>query len=188
MCFRVTQVPRYWDMAILILTAKHRQRGYCNLLGQRSKTRTKVADPGSAPGGTFQCMQFLLFFIYLFYLGHLSLLGLQRKSISSTFFSFKSYNPETFISSTATAFVNATRKHSQKVPCTKVACTHSRYTWHKGIVVMLSPAQWCSRCAAVASLCLYDTYLSYLIDCHSVLCWCSGQCKQGVVLKLHSSG
>ena len=32
-------------------------------LSQRSKTRTSVADPGSASGGTFQCMQFLPFFI-----------------------------------------------------------------------------------------------------------------------------
>ena len=50
-------------------------------LGQRSKTRTSLADTGSASGATFQCMQFLPFlsiFPDLFYLGHLSLLGLQR--------------------------------------------------------------------------------------------------------------
>ena len=32
-------------------------------LSQRSKARTNVADPGSASGGTFQCMQFLPFFL-----------------------------------------------------------------------------------------------------------------------------
>ena len=48
-------------------------------LDQRSKTSTSLADTGSASGGTFQCMQFLLFlsiFSYLFYLGHLICLGL----------------------------------------------------------------------------------------------------------------
>ena len=95
-------------------------------LSQRSKTRTSVADPGSASGGTFQCMQFLPFFIYfsyLFYLGHLSLLGLQTKTRrqrnSSTSCSFKSHNLETFMSSAASAFVHATRKRSQKVPRAK---------------------------------------------------------------------
>ena len=83
---------------------------------QRSKmvqnNSTNVADPGSASGGTFQCMKFLPFFIYfsyLSYLGHPLLLGLQtktrRQSNSSTFFSFKSHNPETFMSSAASAFV-----------------------------------------------------------------------------------
>ena len=62
---------------------------------------------------------------YLFYLGHLSLLGLhsktRRQSNSSIFCSFKSYNPETFMSSAANAFVHvhATYKHSQKVPHTR---------------------------------------------------------------------
>ena len=91
-------------------------------ISQRSKTYTSVADPGSASSGTFQCKQFLPFFIYfsyLFYLGHLSLLGHQtktrRQSNSSTFCSFKSYNPETFMSSAVTAFVHATLKRSQKV-------------------------------------------------------------------------
>ena len=68
-------------------------------------------------------MQFLPFFIYFsysFYLGHLSLLGLQTKTIrrqrnSSTFCWFRSHNPETSMSSTASAFVHATRKHSKKV-------------------------------------------------------------------------
>ena len=96
-------------------------------LSQRSKTRTNVADPGSTSGGTFQCMQFLPFFIYfsyLFYLGHLSLLGLQtktrRQSNSSTFSSFKSHNPETFMSSAAIAFVHAVCKRSQKCLAQKV--------------------------------------------------------------------
>ena len=95
-------------------------------LSQRSKTRTSVADPGSASGGTFQCMQLLPFFIYfsyLFCLDHPSLLGLQTKTRrqrnSSTFFSFKSHNPETFMSSAATAFVHATLKRSQKLPRVK---------------------------------------------------------------------
>ena len=35
-------------------------------LSQRSKTRTNNADPGSASGATFLCMQFLPFFIYFF--------------------------------------------------------------------------------------------------------------------------
>ena len=42
-----------------------------------------VADPGSASGASFQCMQFLPFlsiFSYLSYLGHTSLLGLQTKT------------------------------------------------------------------------------------------------------------
>ena len=43
----------------------------------------------------------------------------RRQSNSSTFFSFKSYNPETFMSSAVTAFVHATRKRSQKVPRAK---------------------------------------------------------------------
>ena len=96
-------------------------------LSQRSKTRTSVADPGSASGGTFQCMQFLPFlsiFSYLFYLGHLSLLGLQtktrRQSNSSTLCSFKSHNPETFMSSTASASVHAICKRSQKCLTQKV--------------------------------------------------------------------
>ena len=63
-----------------------------------------------------------IYFSYLVYLGHLSLLGHQtktrRQSNSSTFCSFKSYNPETFMSSAATAFVHATLKRSQKVPHT----------------------------------------------------------------------
>ena len=73
-------------------------------------------------------MQFLPFFIYfsyLSYLGHLSLLGLQTKTRrqrnSSTFCSFKSYNPETFVSSAATAFVHDTLKCSQKCLAQKVA-------------------------------------------------------------------
>ena len=64
-----------------------------------------------------------IYFSCLFYLGHLSLLGHQtktrRQSNSSTFCSFKSYNPETFMSSAATAFVHATLKRSQKVPRAK---------------------------------------------------------------------
>ena len=51
-------------------------------LSQWSKTRTSVADPGSASGATFQCMQFLpfLYFSYLSYLAHTSFLGLQTKN------------------------------------------------------------------------------------------------------------
>ena len=104
------------------------------LLSQRSKTGTSVADPGSASGGTFQYMQFLPFFIYfsyLFYLGHLSLLGLQtktrRQSHSSTFCSFKSHNPETFMSSAASAFVHATLKCLQKAPHIKSGAF--RFPW-----------------------------------------------------------
>ena len=39
-----------------------------------------VADPGSASGATFQCMQFLPFLSIFSYLGHTSLLGLQTKT------------------------------------------------------------------------------------------------------------
>ena len=51
--------------------------------------------------------------------------------------------------------------------------THSRYTWHKGRVVMLSAAQWSSsvQLLQLTSLCLHGTYLNYMTDCHSVLCW-----------------
>ena len=63
--------------------------------------------------------RFFIYFSYLFYLGHLSLLGHQtktrRQSNSSTFCSFKSCNPETFMSSAVTTFVHATLKRSQKV-------------------------------------------------------------------------
>ena len=68
-------------------------------------------------------LPFFIYFSYLFYLGHLSLLGLQTKTRrqrnSSTFCSLKSHNLETFMSSTATAFVHATLKRSQKVPRVK---------------------------------------------------------------------
>ena len=70
-----------------------------------------------------QFLPFLIYFSYLFYLGHLSLLGLETKTRrqrnSSTFFSFKSHNPKTLMSSAVSAFVHATRKRSQKVPRTK---------------------------------------------------------------------
>ena len=52
-------------------------------LSQRSKTHTSLADPESASGATFQCIQFLPFlsiFSYLSYLGHTLLLGLQTKT------------------------------------------------------------------------------------------------------------
>ena len=65
---------------------------------------------------------FAVFYLF-FLLGHLSLLGLQTKTRrqrnSSTFCSFKCHNPETFMSSAATAFVHATLKRSQKVPRAK---------------------------------------------------------------------
>ena len=68
-------------------------------------------------------LPFFIYFSYMFYLGHLSLLGLQTKTRrqrnSSTFSSFKYHNPETFMSSVATAFVHDTRKRSQKVPRAK---------------------------------------------------------------------
>ena len=64
---------------------------------------------------------FFICYSYLFYLGHLSLLRLQtrtrRQRNSSIFCSFKSYNPETFMSSTVIASVYATCKRSHKVPC-----------------------------------------------------------------------
>ena len=121
-------------MIILSVKCYHGTSGLCQSLSQRSKTRTSIADPGSASGGTFQCMQFLPFFIYfsyLFYLGHLSLLGLQtktrRQSNSSTFCSFKCHNPKTFMSSAASAFVHATPKRSQKVP--RVKSGAFRFPW-----------------------------------------------------------
>ena len=38
---------------------------------------------------------------------------------------------------------------------------------------MLSPGQWssCVQLLQLASLCLHGTYLNYMNDCHSVLCW-----------------
>ena len=128
-CYREFQIWAYiMGSKVIVARFNHRlTRGEMDWkrtmqsLSQRSKTRTNVADPGSTSGGTFQCMQFLPFFIYfsyLFYLGHLSLLGLQtktrRQSNSSTFSSFKSHNPETFMSSAAIAFVHAVCKRSQK--------------------------------------------------------------------------
>ena len=75
-----------------------------------------------------QFLPFLSIFSYLFYLGHLSLLGLQtktrRQSNSSTLCSFKSYNPETFMSSTASASVHAICKRSQKCLTQKVGHLH----------------------------------------------------------------
>ena len=43
----------------------------------------------------------------------------------------------------------------------------------KGRVVVLSPAQWSSsvQLLQLASLCLHGTYLNYITDCHSMLCW-----------------
>ena len=42
-------------------------------------------------------------------------------------------------------------------------------------MVMLSPVQWSSSVQllqlASYSLCLHGTYLNYMTDCHSVLCW-----------------
>ena len=96
------------------------QREWVQLLSQRSnccRSRKCIRwlIPVHAIFGVF-----FIYFSYLFYLGHLSLLGhhtkTRRQSNSSTFCSFKSYNPETFMSSAATAFVHATLKRSQKVP------------------------------------------------------------------------
>ena len=96
-------------------------------LHSRQASGPIVADPGSASGGTFQCMQFLPFFIsfsYLSYLGHLSLLGLQTKTRrqrnSSIFCSFRSHNLETFVSSVASTSVHAICKRSQKYLAQKV--------------------------------------------------------------------
>ena len=61
-----------------IMTLKTRIKGL-----SRYASGPIVADPGSASGGTFQCMQFLplfIYFSYLSYLGHTSLLGLQTKT------------------------------------------------------------------------------------------------------------
>ena len=106
--------------------SKTTQTRFVQSLSQRSKTRTSVADPGSASSGTFQRMQFFPFFIYfcyLFYLGHHSLLELQtkirRQNNSSTFCLFKSHILETFMSSAASASVHATCKRSQKAPRAK---------------------------------------------------------------------
>ena len=66
---------------ILSFAMLHTEKASIQSLSQWSKTRTSLADPASASGATFQCMQFLPFlsiFSYLSYLGHASLLGLQR--------------------------------------------------------------------------------------------------------------
>ena len=120
------------------------------LLSQRSKTRTSLADSGSASGDTFQCMKFLPFlfvFSYLSYLGHPSLLGLQTKtrrwSNSSTFFLFKSHNPETSMHSTVNVFVHAICKRSRKCLMQKVARLDS-----SGWIAMIQPSI-CSSCVAL---------------------------------------
>ena len=62
-----------------------------------------------------------IYFSYLCYLGHPSLLRLQTDQKTELFYFLlvKFHNPETFMSSAATAFVHATLKHSQKVPRAK---------------------------------------------------------------------
>ena len=103
----------------------HSRALQCTVVRPVVQNSTNVADPGSASGGTLQCMQFLPFFIYfsyLSYLGHLSLLGLQTKTRrqrnSSTFCSFKSYNPETFMSSAATALISY--NHAFQIICDRI--------------------------------------------------------------------
>ena len=50
--------------------------------------------------------------------------------------------------------------------------THLRYTKHKGIVVMLSPAQWCSSVQLLpVCACLHGSYLRYMTDYNFVPCW-----------------
>ena len=58
--------------------------------------------------------------------------------------------------------------------------THSRYTRRKGIVVMLSPAQWCSS-VQLLPVCVYMA-LTSAIRLITILCF-AGQCKQAVALK-----
>ena len=52
------------------------------------------------------------------------------------------------------------------------ASTHLRYAGHKGIVVMLSPAQWCSS-VQLLPVCIYMTLTSAirLITILHVPCW-----------------
>ena len=139
-------------------------------LSQQSKTRTSVADPGSASGGTFQCMQFLPFlsiFSYLFYLGYLSLLGLQtktrRQSNSSTLCSFKSHNPETFMSSTASASVHAICKRSQKCLVQKVGHLGS-LGWIPMIQVLLN-----SSCVALQYMRLEQSFFIETFQSYTLL-------------------
>ena len=56
-------------------------RSWQQSLTQRSKICTSLADPGSASGATFQCMNFLAF---LFIFSYLSYLGLQRPKDTAT--------------------------------------------------------------------------------------------------------
>ena len=56
--------------------------------------------------------------------------------------------------------------------------TYSMCTQHKGIAIMLSPAQWCY--SSSVQLCLQGTNLSYMTDCHSVLWLVSCQCSDSV--------
>ena len=95
-------------------------------LSKRSKTYTTVADPGSTSGGTFQSMQIFAVFIYFFIpvvsrSSFTSRTPNKNQKIEQLFYSifFKSHNPETFMSSAASAFVHATLKRSQKVPRAK---------------------------------------------------------------------
>ena len=134
--------------------------GHHQLLSQRSKMRTSVADPESASGGTSSACN-LSIFSYLSYLGHPSFLGLQtktrRQSNSSTFCSFQSHNPETFMSSTATAFVHATHKRFCAM-CYSQALTKSasRKKWY--VLVPLDGFPWFKH-HSIALVLLYNIRL-----------------------------
>ena len=81
-------------------------------------------------------------------------LGLQRLS---TFFSFKSHNPETFMSSMVNGFVHAVRKRSQKVPCTK---------WDINGLIPMNQPQFCSSCVALQ----YETGTKFFHQAVPELC------------------
>ena len=84
------------------------------------------------------------YFSYLSYPGHPSCLGLQtktrRQGNSSTFFSFKSYNPETSMSSTGEHFC----------ACCSQALTKSALhkKWAFWLIPMIQPP-FCSSCVAL---------------------------------------
>jgi hypothetical protein len=132
---------------------------------------TNIADPGSASGATFQCMQFLGVFINFFNLScsyrPSLLLGLQTKTRrwtnSSTFFSF---NPVTVVSSMAIGFVHAVHKRSQNVQ--KSVGVHvpvdlfPGFNHHSIILVLIALA--CNQVWAVLEL---RTIKSYCKNCFS---------------------
>ena len=83
----------------------------------------QIQEVHLVPHSNAQFLSIFIKFSYL-YVGHLSLLRLQTKTIrwsNYSFCSFRSYNPETFMSSAVSDFVQAVHKYSLIVPREKRA-------------------------------------------------------------------